>query len=519
MASLAAIAWAAGAGAQPVADILIRGGTIYDGSEGMKPFVGDVVISGERITYVGPRANVQARRTIDAKGLAVAPGFIDPHTHADHFIESRDPRQRQVPAWLAQGVTTVFVGVDGNGKPEIAERFAALREHGVGVNVASYVGFGAIRPRVVGQVARAPTEAELAQEKALVAKGMCEGAIGLSTGLFYVPQSYSKTNEVVELAREAARRGGVYDTHTRDYSNFTVGFMNSYQEALTIGKEAGIPVHLSHIKVLGPVVWGKSVDVIKLIDDARAAGQKVTASQYPYTGNGTSISAMFLPNWALDGGREALLKRLDEPATLERIKAEMTANLNRTGGAGNFLFRGRGEPWSNKYLDAVAKEWGLTPVDAALRIVRQGGSQSMIGFVMSEEDIANFMKQPWAVTDSDGGEGHPREYGTFPLKYQDYVVKKKVITLPFFIRHSSGLTADIFGIKERGYLRNGYFADVVVFDPKTYAPKNDFAHYDVLAAGVTELLVNGKAAIDGGRMTAVLSGRPLPHTPTPGTCG
>ncbi|KPF79694.1 amidohydrolase [alpha proteobacterium AAP81b] len=520
LASAAALAWAAAASAadRPAVDVLIRGGTIYDGGESQQPYVGDVAIRGDRIVFVGPRADVVAARTVDATGMIVAPGFIDPHTHANHFLESADPRQRRAPAWLAQGVTTVFIGVDGNGAPEIAETFAKLRQQGVGVNVASYVGFGAIRPRLIGQVNRAPTDAELASEKALVAKAMCEGALGLSTGLFYVPQSYAKTDEVVELAKEAGKRGGVYDTHARDYSDFTVGMMTSYREALDIGRQAGLPVHLSHIKTLGPGVWGRSVEVIALVDAARAAGQTVTASQYPYTGNGTSISAMFLPNWALDGGREALLKRLDDPATLARIKAEMTANLERTGGPQNFLFRGRGEAWSGKYLDAVAKEWGVSPIDAALRIVREGRGQSMIGFVMSPVDIANFMKAPWTLTDSDGGEGHPREYGTFPLKYQDYVVNKKVIDLGFFIRNSSGRTADTFGIKERGYLKSGYFADVVVFDPARYAPKNDFTRPDVLAEGVVELLVNGKAAIAAGTMTVTLAGLPLPHIPPSGSC-
>lgn len=512
------LAWAGTAAAQQTADILIRGGTIYDGSENMTPYVGDVAIRGDKIVYVGPHADVTAQRTLDAAGLIVSPGFIDPHTHAEHFLDAEDPKLRQVPAWLAQGVSTIFIGVDGNGKPNIASRFAQYQEKGIGVNLASYVGFGAIRHAVIGEDKRAPTKAELEKEKALVVQGMCEGAIGLSTGLFYVPQSYAKTDEVIALAREAARRGGVYDTHTRDYSDFTVGLIQSYQEALTIGKEAGIPVHLSHIKTIGPKVWGKSAEVIRMVEAARAAGQNVTANQYPYTGNGTSISAMFLPNWALDGGRAALLKRLDDPKDLERIKKEMAANIERTGGADKFLFRGKDAPWSGKYLDAVAREWGMSPVDASLKIVREGGSQSMIGFVMGEADIVNFMKQPWDFTGSDGGEGHPREYGTYPTKYQKYVVQEKVIPLTFFIRSSSGATADFFGLKGRGYLRPGYFADVLVFDPARYAPKNDFSHYDVLAEGVTTLLVNGKPAIEGGQMTAVLSGALLTHTPPPGSC-
>ena len=516
--SIAAMAWSSAAVAQAPADVLIRGGTIYDGSAGMAPYVGDVVITGNRITYVGPRADVTAKRTVDATGKIVAPGFIDPHTHPQHFFESTDPGQRQAPAWLAQGATTVFIGVDGRGDPNVSAIFAKLKQQPVGVNVASYVGYGTIRETVIGQAARAPTAAELAREKAMVVQGLCEGALGLSTGLFYVPQSFSKTDEIIALAREAGKRGGIYDTHTRDYSDFTVGAIAAYQEALTIGKEAGIPVHLSHIKIIGPKVWGKSVDVIRMVDAARAAGQKVTASQYPYTGNGTSITAMLVPNWAMDGGRDAFLKRLDNPETFDRIKTEMSQNLVRTGGPNKFLFRGRGSPWSGKFLDVVAKEWGVTPVDASIRILRDGGNQSMIGFVMGEADIANFMKQSWTLTDSDGGDGHPREYGTFPVKYRKYVVEQKVITLPFFIRNSTGATADAFGITERGYLKPGYFADVVVFNPETFQPKNDFNNYAVLAEGVSDLFVNGTAAIDAGKMTVALSGVPLPRTPTPGSC-
>lgn len=518
LASAVATVIAAPVLAQATADVIIRGGTIYDGSATMAPYVGDVVITGDKISYVGPKADVMAKRSIDASGKIVAPGFIDPHTHAQHFFDSPEAKQRQAPAWLAQGATTVFIGVDGRGDPDVAGVFDKLRRQPVGVNVASYVGYGNIRESVIGQRARAPTPAELAKERALVVKGLCGGALGLSTGLFYVPQSYSKTDEIIALAKEAASRGGIYDTHTRDYSDFSVGAIKSFEEALTIGKQAAIPVHLSHIKIIGPKLWGKSTEVIKMVDAARAAGQKVTASQYPYTGNGTSLTAMFVPNWAMDGGREAFLKRLDNPETFARIKNEMEQNLVRTGGPNKFLFRGRGSPQSGKFLDVVAKEWGVTPVDAALRVLKQGSGQSLIGFVMGEADIANYMKQPWTLTDSDGGEGHPREYGTFPIKYRKYVVEEKVISLPFFIRNSTGATADAFGIQGRGYLKPGYFADVVVFDPATYAPKNDFNKYDVLAEGVSDLFVNGAAAVDAGKMTEVLSGVPLPHTPTAGSC-
>ncbi|WP_404710443.1 amidohydrolase family protein [Sphingomonas sp. MMS24-J13] len=529
IASLGAMAWLLGSaaiGAEPAADVVIRGGTIYDGSAAMKPYVGDVAISGERIVYVGPHATMEAKRVIDAAGMVVSPGFLDPHTHPDRFYKSTDPAMRQVPAWIAQGVSTIFVGVDGAGSPDVADTFARVSNGGTGVNVISYVGFGPIRTRVIGEVDRAPNPAELEKEKALVAKGMCEGAIGFSTGLFYVPQSYSKTDEVIALGKVAAKYGAIYDTHTRDYSDFTVGAIKSYQEALDIGKATGMPVHLSHIKIIGPKIWGKSAEVVKMVDAARAAGQSVTSSQYPYSANGTSISAIIMPNWALDGGREALLKRMDNPETLDRLKKDMTANLERTGGANKLLLAGtwssadgKEAPYSGKFLDVVAREWGLTPVDAALKIVKQGGNQSMIGFVMGEQDIENFMKQSWNFTDSDGSDGHPREYGTYPTKYRKYVVEQKAISLPFFIRSSTGAPADFFGVKERGYLKPGYFADVLVFDPKTYAPKSDFSHWNLLPTGVIDLFVNGKAAIDGGRMTAVLSGRTLPHASPAGTCG
>ena len=196
---------------------------IYDGSADMKPYVGDVAISGDKIVYVGPHATIPAARTIDAKGMIVAPGFIDVHTHPNHFLDSTDPQLREIPAGGVQGVSTIFIGVDGWRRPGIADEFAKFKQQGIGTNIATFVGFGAIRSRVIGQDDRAPTATELATEKELVAKGMCEGALGLSTGLFYVPQSFSKSDEVIALAKEAAKRGGFYDSHTRDYSNFTVG--------------------------------------------------------------------------------------------------------------------------------------------------------------------------------------------------------------------------------------------------------------------------------------------------------
>jgi len=518
---------ASGQGQQ--ADVLITGGTIYDGSAA-KPFTGDVAITGDKITYVGPKANVTAKRTIDAHGMIVSPGLIDAHTHTDHFLDSSDKAQRSDPAWTMQGVSTVFIGIDGNGTPDIKAKFARYQTQGIGPNVVSYVGFGAIRQAVIGDAARAPTPAELEKEKSLVVKGMCEGAIGLSAGLFYAPQNFAKTDEVIALAKEAGRRGGIYDTHQRDETSYSIGLINSTKEVLQIGREGGLPVHFSHIKALGPVVWGKSAEVIKLINDARASGQNVTANHYPWLASHTGLDAALIPRWASDGGDAAMIKRFDDPALLKKIKAEMVENLKRRGGAQTILLTS-GEaqggtakdappkPWTGKYLSDIAKEWKVGPLDAAIRILREtGGKASIVSFNISEPDLENFMKQPWTVTSSDGGPGHPREYATYQTKYAVYVKQKHVIDTGFFIRHSSGLTADIFKLDRRGYLKSGYFADVLVFDPNRYVPKADYVHPAVLSEGVQELFINGVAAVDNAKPTGATAGRPLPHTPPAGTC-
>jgi N-acyl-D-amino-acid deacylase len=500
-------------------DTLIEGGTVYDGSES-KPFIGDVAISGDKIVFVGPagKTKFNAKKTIDARSMIVSPGFIDGHSHSEHFLSNSDARQRQAPAYLTQGVSTVIIGVDGGGLPELRDQFAKYKQQGVGINMASYVGYGTIRKRVIGNDARAPTAKELATEKKLVIEGMCEGAIGLSTGLFYAPQSFAKTDEIVDLAKEAAKRGGIYDTHQRDESSYSIGIIASTKEVLQIGREANIPVHFSHIKALGKDVWGKSAEIIKLIDDAKAAGQNVTANHYPWIASQTYLESALVPRWVIDGGYAAMIQRFDNPALMPKIKTEMADNLRRRNGPHSILFTVKGRPWTGKYLDEVAKEWKIDPIDAAIRILRQTQNEFIVSFNMSQHDVDNFMRQPWVVTSSDGVPGHPREWATFSIKYADYVKKRHVITLGFFIRHSTGLAADIYTLDRRGYLKSGYYADVLVFDPNNYAPKADFVHTDLPSTGVLDLLVNGALAIDTGKMTDVLSGRPLLHTPSAGTC-
>ena len=494
-------------------DLLIRAGTIYTGSD--SPFVGDVAIKGDRIVSVSRRAGVTAVRTIDAHGMIVGPGFIDPHTHMGEDLAADDPQKRLIPAFLMQGVTTAFIGNDGGGSPDVAGVLGTATAKPVGINYAAYVGFGAVWEKVVGEADRAPTPAEMDAMRRLVAQAMCQGALGLSTGLFYAPQSYARTEEVIALAREAGKRGGVYDSHIRDESSYTVGLAAAIDEAIRIGLEGGLPSHISHIKALGVDVQGQAPAIIAKVAAARAAGQKITADQYPWSASGTSLVASLMPLWAQDGGRAALLKRFDDAALQAKLRAGVTENLRKRGGAGKLLIvEGK---YRNQTLDQVAKALGQDPVSAAIAVIRIA-DPGVVSFNQSEADIASFMKQPWVMTGSDASGGHPRVYGTFARKYAKYVVADRVLGLRDFIERSSALTADTFGLTGRGHLRAQAFADVVVFDPRTYAARATYERPTELAQGVRAVVVNGVLAVDGGALTGKAAGRALPHRPTPGTC-
>lgn len=487
-----------------IVDLLIRGGTVYTGSEA--PFVGDVTISGDRIRAVGRRAAVTARRTIDARGMIVAPGFIDPHTHMGDDLASDDARTRLIPAFLMQGVTTAFIGNDGRGDPEIAKVLGRAATKPVGINYAAYAGFGTIRQQVVGAADRAPTAAELVRMKAIVARAMCEGALGLSTGLFYAPQSFAKTEEVVALAREAGLRGGTYDSHIRDESSYTIGLAAAIDEAIAIGRQGRVPVHISHIKALGADVQGQAPRIIAQVEAARRAGQAVTADQYPWTASGTSLVAALMPLWAQDGGRPALLKRLDDPTLAQRLRSDIAENLRKRGGAAALLIT-QGE-FKGRTLADVAKSRGEDAVAAAIAVIRIQ-DPAVASFNQIEPDIAAFMRRPWVMTGSDASAGHPRVYGSFARKYAKYVVTDRVITLRQFIERSSALTADTFRLAGRGRLRPGAYADIVVFDPRSYAALATYEQPTLLATGVRTVLVNGVLAVDNGALTGRAAGRAL----------
>ncbi|HEX8554301.1 MAG TPA: amidohydrolase family protein [Sphingomonas sp.] len=487
-------------------DLLIRGGTIYAGDA--EPFVGDVAVRGGRIVQVGGRSP-SATRVIDARGMAVAPGFIDPHTHVEAMLTSGDARERLVLPFLMQGVTTAFVGNDGGGDPALP----SMSARPTGINHAAYAGFGAVRRQVMGEGRRAPTDAELRSMKALVAGAMCRGAMGLSTGLYYAPQSFAATPEVVELAREAGTRGGVYDSHIRDEASYTIGLAAAVDEAIAIGREAGLAVNISHIKALGVDVQGQAPAIIAKVERARAGGQRVTADQYPWDASGTSLVAALVPLWAQDGGRAAMLARFDaEPV---RLRAEMGENLRRRGGAARLLITEGRE--KGRTLATIAAARRIDPVAVAMAVIRIG-DPAVASFNQDERDIAAFMARPWVMTGSDASTGHPRVYGSFARKYAEYVVRRRVLTLRAFVERSSTLAADTFGLKDRGRIKAGAIADIVVFDPKQYAAQATYDRPTRLASGVRTVIVAGKVAVANGRATGIAAGRPLPHTPTPGTC-
>ena len=489
-------------------DLLLRRGKVVDGS-GARARVADVGITGDRIVFVGDaaRAGVQAARTIDVRGLVVAPGFIDPHTHTLEDLSS--PERKSNVNYLTQGVTTVVTGNDGSSALSIAGALSRWEQQGIGTNAALLAGHATIRRQVLGDADAQPTAVQLAQMKELLAQAMYDGAFGLSTGLYYAPGSYARTEEVVALAQVAAARGGIYDTHMRDENSYSIGLLGSIRETIRIGREAHIPVHISHIKALGPEVWGQSREAIRIIRQAQRAGVAVTANQYPYLASGTGLVAALVPRWAEAGGRAEMLKRFDDPQVRPRLVADMEANLKRRGGAESLLLTTARDPQLvGQTLGAIAKARQKSPVEAAIEIIKVS-APNVASFNMSEPDVERFMRQRWVMTGSDGSTGHPRKYGTFTHKLREYVYQRRLITLPFFVRQSSALTAATFHIPARGLLRVGYYADVIVFDEQTVTDRATYVQPELLSVGMRYVIVNGQLAIADGQPTGTLAGRAL----------
>ncbi len=493
------------------ADVVLRNATIHDGT-GEASRVGDVAIHGDRIVGVGKITWKGKPRIIDCTGLILAPGFIDLHTHSDFPLQ--DKKTAGNVNYLTQGVTTAVTGNCGAGPVDTAKYFKKMEEQGIGTNVIHQVPHNAVRSQVMGNANRDPSEAELKKMEDLVEKGMKDGAWGLATGLIYNPGTYSKTEELVALAKVAAKHGGLYASHIRDEGT---GIFGALEEILAICRRAGIRVHISHIKVSGRRSWGKSADVIAFLQRARKEGLEVTADQYPYMASSTNLAAMVIPAKYREGTPKDFLERLDDPKVGPILRKAIEEKIDgRQGGKSLQIASYSPRPdWQGKTLDAIAQAEKKSLLELVLEIQRKGGA-SVVSFGMNEEDVRLFMKEPFVATASDGSSmlpsktvPHPRSYGTFPRKIGRYALEEKVIPLELAIRSASGLPADILKLPQRGYIKNQYFADLVVIDPQTFRDRGTFEKPHQYSTGVRFVFVNGKLAIDNGEVQKSLHGRVL----------
>ncbi len=496
--------------------VVIRNVTIHDGS-GQPGVKGDVALAGERIIAVGKFEITGKPKIIDGSDLIAAPGFIDLHTHCDGGSPTlTEAAGKANLCYLTQGVALVVTGNCGSGPTDVKAFFAKLEKNGVGTNVIHQVPHNSIRAKVMGNANRAPTEEELQKMKELVAQQMKDGCWGLSTGLIYTPGTYANTAELIELAKVASEHGGFYASHIR---NESTGLAAAIEETLKIGREAKLPVHISHIKCSGKAAHGTANRAIALIESARKDGQIVTADQYPYIASSTSLSATVIPTRYRDGTHKEYLARLDDPEKGPLIRnAVEDAMKSRSGGKTIQIARYAPKPaWQGKNIAAIAEAEKKEPADIVLEIERKGGA-GIVNFGMNEEDVRIYMKQAFVATASDGSSQvpgdsvpHPRSYGTFPRKIGRYAIEDGILSVEQAIRSASGLPADILQLKDRGYLKSGYMADVVVFDPKTFRDQATYEKPHQYSTGVRFLFVNGKLVIENGKYLEVLAGKPLRH--------
>lgn len=500
----------------PDTNIVFRNATIYDGSG--KPGVkGDVHVKGDTIAAMGTLGKVAGAMEVDATGLVICPGFIDLHTHCDGSPSVSTKAGRANKNYVTQGVATVVTGNCGSGPVDAGRYLKAIEEGGAGTNVIHLAPHNSIRSQAMGNANRPPSGDELKKMQDLVEKAMADGAWGLATGLIYNPGTYARTDEIIALAKVAGKHGGMYASHIRDESG---GLLTSIEEAATIGRESGCRVHISHIKASGKASWGASVHAVGLIEDFRKKGLEITADQYPYIASSTSLRAQIVPAKYREGTNQEFVARLDDPKTGPAIRADIVKALNGRDG-GKRLQIARYAPnakWNGKTIADIADAEGKEPVDVILTIERNGSAQ-IVNFGMSEEDVRMYMKQPWVATASDGGVQtpgdtvpHPRSYGTFPRKIGLYSIQEKIVPLEFAVRSCTGLPADILKLTDRGFLKPGFRADVVVFDPETFRDTATFEKPHQYAAGVKWVLVNGYPEVKAGvYQDGVLGGRPLRH--------
>lgn len=498
----------------PDYDVLITGGTVVDGS-GAAARPADVAIKNGRIVSIGRMSRATAAETIVAKGLVVAPGFIDVHTHADAI--ARTPGAGN---FVRMGVTSIVAGNCGGSALDIAEALTTIKQTGTAVNFATLVGHNTVRRAAMGNANREPTVAELAKMKSLVWKAMADGAIGFSTGLEYVPGTYAKTFEILELARVAANAGGLYASHMRDEGN---ALESALDETIRIGEQAMCRVQVSHLKVDSPSRWGGSGAALSLIDAARQRGVDVKADQYAYTAASSSLGIRF-PSWALEGDQETVVARLTDPATWEKIKAGMRTQLAARG-FGDLAFSVVASHAADPSLNGLSlkqvamKQRGSDSLDAQIEAARDmmiHGGASMVYHLMSDDDVDRIMKHPQVGIASDSsvltpGDGvpHPRGYGNTVRVLGEYVRKRHVISLEEAVRKMTSLPAEHFRFAQRGLLKQGYAADVTIFDPATVGDAATFEKPHAYALGVPYVLVNGVVVVRNGEQTSVRPGEVL----------
>jgi N-acyl-D-aspartate/D-glutamate deacylase len=497
--------------AAPVdADILLRGGQLLDGT-GSPAVVGDVAIRGDRVVAVGQFTAGKIGESVDCTGLIVAPGFIDLHNHSDDSIVAAETRTAE--NYIRQGCTTLVTGNCGGGASDVEKYLANIEANGAGTNVAHLIPHGAVRSLVLGRRQVDPTAEELAKLRELVDQGMRAGAWGMATGLIYIPGAYSKIDELAALTEVVGQHGGIYASHIRSEDS---ALLEAVAEAIEIGRRGKASVHISHLKASGKPYWGAVRGAVKLIEDARAAGQTVTADQYPYIASSTSLEAMLLPDWAREGSREDVAKRLADAEQLARMRSAVQTALDERPHIRIVSYKPKPE-YAGRALHEIAAEVQRPLIDVAIEVMRED-SPSAINFGMTEEDVRFVMQRPWVATASDGSVKapsgdmvHPRSFGTFPRKIGLYAVREQVLPLEQAVRSASGLPADILGLPDRGYLRPGYFADVTVFDPPKILDAATFEKPFEPPVGIPWVIVNGTVAVKNGEPTKSLSGRALRH--------
>jgi len=534
------------ASAAPTYDIIIRHGRVVDGS-GQPGFLADVAITKDRIVRIGNLQNATATREIDARGQIVAPGFIDMLGQSEQYVLI-DPRAMSK---VMMGVTTEITGEGESIAPvndrilkeqedfnrrfnltvdwrTLGEYFNRLDKQGAGVNLGTFVGATQIREYVIGYDNRPPSPAELNQMKKLVADAMKDGALGVSTSLQYVPARFAKTDEIVELAKVAHQFGGIYITHQRSEAN---AIDDSMKEVFEIARRANIPAEIWHFKTAYKKNWGRMPEMLRRIAAARRQGLKITADVYPYIAGSTSLSAC-LPPWALEGGTDKMVARLQDEETRKRLKSEIPVDSKSweniylgSGGPSGILIGSvtnrELEKWQGKRLSEIASAQNKDPLDALLDfIIADHGQTGAIFFMMQESDMLAALKSPFVsiCTDSGaratdgplaGSKSHPRGWGTYPRILGRYVRDEKLMPLEFAIHKMTGLPAANVGLKQRGLLRQGYFADLTIFDPKTVIDRATFEEPNQYPVGINYVIVNGQIEVDNGNRTPALAGRVL----------